>query len=49
MKPQISHLHALKGITFGMNGIVTAHAGTLLKVGMRLTASTAVISSEPCP
>ena len=39
----------LNGVTFGMNGIVTAHAGTLLALGMRLTASTAVISSEPCP
>ena len=35
---------ALNGVTFGMNGIVIAHAGTPLAVGLRLTASTAVIS-----
>jgi uncharacterized protein YcbX len=37
---------ALDGVTFGMNGIVTTHAGagTPLAVGMRLTAHTAVIS-----
>lgn len=34
----------LNGVTFGMNGIVTAHAGTPLAVGLRLTASTVVIS-----
>ena len=35
---------ALNGVTFGMNGIVGAHDGTPLAVGLRVTASTVDIS-----